>query len=365
MNSERTHHAVQFSSQALHYPTTQCHSTASGYCHSTTVPHSCTASLVVAVAPAHTPTLTMTFPSRPVPPPCLLASRAPCPLVTPALPCSFYQLLPHTTHWTWGLAWGHAVSSDLVTWRRLPPALLPGGKHTARQQLQQACGQQQQHNVAFDSGMQEQAAAAAGEAASGFLRDAAAEEKATAGGGAASAAAREVTVAVVTEGEVQEQRQLAEAAAAAVVGGAGAKGNDSGGDPHAISSGCPAEHPDSYAGPLQHDANDTTHRAYPACHQQHAAIPDDPYPASAITHERADHHGPTTPPQAAGHGPRAREGGSSGARAGSSAGGQASQRLGNSGEEGGDPWFDADGCFSGCAVVDPRGVPTLLYTGVR
>lgn len=27
--------------------------------------------------------------------------------------------------------------------------------------------------------------------------------------------------------------------------------------------------------------------------------------------------------------------------------------------------LDADGCFSGCAVVDEDGTPTLLYTGVR
>ena len=26
---------------------------------------------------------------------------------------------------------------------------------------------------------------------------------------------------------------------------------------------------------------------------------------------------------------------------------------------------DADGCFSGCSVVDTDGTPTILYTGVR
>ena len=26
---------------------------------------------------------------------------------------------------------------------------------------------------------------------------------------------------------------------------------------------------------------------------------------------------------------------------------------------------DADGCFSGCCVVDSDGTPTILYTGVR
>ncbi|GLC35519.1 hypothetical protein PLESTM_000333000 [Pleodorina starrii] len=51
--------------------------------------------------------------------------RAPFPADGP--PGSFYQLLPHQTHWSWGLAWGHVVSTDLVTWKRLPPALLPGG----------------------------------------------------------------------------------------------------------------------------------------------------------------------------------------------------------------------------------------------
>lgn len=26
-------------------------------------------------------------------------------------------------------------------------------------------------------------------------------------------------------------------------------------------------------------------------------------------------------------------------------------------------WYDADGCFSGCATVDADGVPAILYTG--
>jgi len=37
----------------------------------------------------------------------------------------FYQYLPEGCEWAFGLAWGHAVSADLITWRHLPPALLP------------------------------------------------------------------------------------------------------------------------------------------------------------------------------------------------------------------------------------------------
>lgn len=241
---------------------------------------------------------------------CPLLCPLPCPLPWP-LPGSFYQLLPHTTHWTWGLAWGHAVSSDLVTWRRLPPALLPGDKHTVRQHLQQARGRQQQQPQ--NPRMQDQAAAAAAaaEAASEFLREVAAQEKAAAVGLAAAA-----------EGEVQEQQQLAEAEAATEGGGV----------------------------------------RILACRQHHAASPNDAHPACAITHD--DDHEPASTPQAAGHGPRAREGGSGCAGADSSAGLGAGQLSEDHGEDR-DPWFDADGCFSGCAVVDPRGVPTLLYTGVR
>eukprot|EP00879_Flechtneria_rotunda_P022266 GHRR01023492.1.p1 GENE.GHRR01023492.1~~GHRR01023492.1.p1 ORF type:complete len:140 (+),score=12.70 GHRR01023492.1:259-678(+) len=28
-------------------------------------------------------------------------------------------------------------------------------------------------------------------------------------------------------------------------------------------------------------------------------------------------------------------------------------------------WYDADGCFSGCATVDTDGIPAILYTGVK
>lgn len=27
--------------------------------------------------------------------------------------------------------------------------------------------------------------------------------------------------------------------------------------------------------------------------------------------------------------------------------------------------LDADGCFSGCCALDEKGIPTILYTGVR
>ncbi|KAF8059133.1 oligopeptide transporter [Scenedesmus sp. PABB004] len=37
----------------------------------------------------------------------------------------FYQHVPDSAAWDWGLVWGHATSRDLVTWRHLPPALAP------------------------------------------------------------------------------------------------------------------------------------------------------------------------------------------------------------------------------------------------
>lgn len=37
----------------------------------------------------------------------------------------FYQHVPSTTKWGWGLCWGHASSSDLVYWQHHPPALRP------------------------------------------------------------------------------------------------------------------------------------------------------------------------------------------------------------------------------------------------
>ncbi|GBF95699.1 arabinanase levansucrase invertase [Raphidocelis subcapitata] len=37
----------------------------------------------------------------------------------------FYQHVPGSATWNWGLCWGHAVSRDLVTWRHLPVALAP------------------------------------------------------------------------------------------------------------------------------------------------------------------------------------------------------------------------------------------------
>ncbi|GAX79668.1 hypothetical protein CEUSTIGMA_g7109.t1 [Chlamydomonas eustigma] len=37
----------------------------------------------------------------------------------------FYQYLPGSSKWDWGLMWGHAVSSDQVHWKELPPALTP------------------------------------------------------------------------------------------------------------------------------------------------------------------------------------------------------------------------------------------------
>ena len=44
----------------------------------------------------------------------------------PRLPArSFFQHVERGSEWQWGLVWGHAVSSDLARWRRLPHALAP------------------------------------------------------------------------------------------------------------------------------------------------------------------------------------------------------------------------------------------------
>lgn len=37
----------------------------------------------------------------------------------------FYQHVPNSVEWAWGLVWGHAYSKDLVTWHHLPIALEP------------------------------------------------------------------------------------------------------------------------------------------------------------------------------------------------------------------------------------------------
>ncbi len=39
--------------------------------------------------------------------------------------CRFYQHVPDSSEWQWGLVWGHAFSTDLVRWRHLPVALAP------------------------------------------------------------------------------------------------------------------------------------------------------------------------------------------------------------------------------------------------
>ena len=44
----------------------------------------------------------------------------------------FYQNLPDSADWSFGMCWGHAVSQDLVHWTHLPPALKPSpGKSDA------------------------------------------------------------------------------------------------------------------------------------------------------------------------------------------------------------------------------------------
>jgi hypothetical protein len=37
----------------------------------------------------------------------------------------FYQHLRSSCQWYWGLCWDHLVSDDLVTWKHLPPAVVP------------------------------------------------------------------------------------------------------------------------------------------------------------------------------------------------------------------------------------------------
>ncbi|KAJ9514039.1 hypothetical protein QJQ45_021132 [Haematococcus lacustris] len=37
----------------------------------------------------------------------------------------FYQHAPNTCQWWWGMQWEHLVSEDLVSWARLPPAIMP------------------------------------------------------------------------------------------------------------------------------------------------------------------------------------------------------------------------------------------------
>lgn len=39
--------------------------------------------------------------------------------------CRFYQHQHASCQWFWGLCWDHVVSTDLVHWKNLPPAVVP------------------------------------------------------------------------------------------------------------------------------------------------------------------------------------------------------------------------------------------------
>ena len=39
--------------------------------------------------------------------------------------CSFYQHIVNGCEWDFGIVWGHSVSSDLIHWEHMPPALIP------------------------------------------------------------------------------------------------------------------------------------------------------------------------------------------------------------------------------------------------
>ena len=41
------------------------------------------------------------------------------------MPCRFYQHIVNGCEWDFGIVWGHSVSSDLVHWEHMPPALIP------------------------------------------------------------------------------------------------------------------------------------------------------------------------------------------------------------------------------------------------
>lgn len=41
------------------------------------------------------------------------------------LPCRFYQHIVNGCEWDFGIVWGHSVSSDLIHWEHMPPALIP------------------------------------------------------------------------------------------------------------------------------------------------------------------------------------------------------------------------------------------------